>query len=756
MILITKDVEAFYGALRQKDTCSANPFLELESFFKTPVDDDVISIIADQHFSLCKELLLQFMQRPDLDPLDEKEKLLLPALRFIQVLLAAKCEDFEALFLKSNMLKLLSKFVAFYADITDFMVKDLSKACALETLVYRSQLVPSKEMMQQAIEMENVPESVLSLCECRNVVLEHVQECECLECIECEDVLAQESVPPQFRKPVQPTYKESGSEKQGKVIWPFRCLQFHKAALCCVKSYWNLLEFRSKKISQIINSRPIPQPGHFWIGIGDMIVVASKEISWISYEPTSPTAPILPEFVRAIVLTECPLPLRHGFRGLWLPDYAAKALCKPSALIPLFRSDPIHTWKPLLFIGNAFQPTPDDLLAVVINLIYISLGSGKIDDLLVILDGKGPWRAYQLIKCVEGETRIEFLAILNALASNCEKGSRGLIACCTHNFLADWFVWLIHSKKASDKELEILLDGLNLYLPRIEVKRWPKSRLIYGAANALMKCCPSEKILNQLKACIHTLTWDFGGRISKHRRNAAPQDDKGDAQRKLQMECLVRERNENCKVSLTLEKSSLADFNMVRKQWPGETWLLPCRSTLSLFAIPEPKLEDAVVSMKSKCPYLLRTRLYSSVVQGVHCEVLKVRGIRDIRQPAFSKIVCGMLNAGGGEIWIGLGNCSRIEGVFAHRSERDSFSQGVLDVATYSIEPRLLPFNLAIEHIFVFDKPAQELNPDRNRYVYKVTVKPLEGVNYLVLPEKVCLTRSEPNGVTVVKKCTNI
>jgi hypothetical protein len=75
---------------------------------------------------------------------------------------------------------------------------------------------------------------------------------------------------------------------------------------------------------------------------------------------------------------------------------------------------------------------------------------------------------------------------------------------------------------------------------------------------------------------------------------------------------------------------------------------------------------------------MLRGLLYKGATQGLHCEVMKARGIRDIRQPAFSKIVCGMLNIGGGDIWVGLGQCSKVEGVYAHRAERDSFSQGLL------------------------------------------------------------------------------
>jgi hypothetical protein len=52
-------------------------------------------------------------------------------------------------------------------------------------------------------------------------------------------------------------------------------------------------------------------------------------------------------------------------------------------------------------------------------------------------------------------------------------------------------------------------------------------------------------------------------------------------------ESISKEKNERTKAHLSLEVSSISDFTMIRKQWPGETWLLPSRSTLSLFAESE-------------------------------------------------------------------------------------------------------------------------------------------------------------------------
>jgi hypothetical protein len=64
--------------------------------------------------------------------------------------------------------------------------------------------------------------------------------------------------------------------QEGKVVWPHRCLQYHKAAICCVNSYWSLLEFRSKKIAEFVESLDLSEPMRLWIKAGEIIVVASK------------------------------------------------------------------------------------------------------------------------------------------------------------------------------------------------------------------------------------------------------------------------------------------------------------------------------------------------------------------------------------------------------------------------------------------------------------------------------------------------
>jgi hypothetical protein len=64
-------------------------------------------------------------------------------------------------------------------------------------------------------------------------------------------------------------------------------------------------------------------------------------------------------------------------------------------------------------------------------------------------------------------------------------------------------------------------------------------------------------------------------------------------------ESISKEKNERTKAHLSLEVSSISDFTMIRKQWPGETWLLPSRSTLSLFAESELILGNTKIELKS-------------------------------------------------------------------------------------------------------------------------------------------------------------
>lgn len=97
---------------------------------------------------------------------------------------------------------IILQLVAFFATMSDLMIKNLSKACALETLLCYSSKIESKDVLLEQLEMDNIPSSLLELFECRNVLLEHPHECECLECIEGEEAVAQEAIPPQFRKPL--------------------------------------------------------------------------------------------------------------------------------------------------------------------------------------------------------------------------------------------------------------------------------------------------------------------------------------------------------------------------------------------------------------------------------------------------------------------------------------------------------------------------------------------------------------------------
>ena len=102
-----------------------------------------------------------------------------------------------------------------------------------------------------------------------------------------------------------------------------------------------------------------------------------------------------------MLTADCPLPLKNGYRALWLPDYAARALCKPDRMIPVSLGNSIRTWKPLVYIGSAHAPPPTEILSCAVNMIFTLVNnSHRLEDFLVILEGKGPWRAFQLIKVI--------------------------------------------------------------------------------------------------------------------------------------------------------------------------------------------------------------------------------------------------------------------------------------------------------------------------------------------------------------------
>jgi hypothetical protein len=73
---------------------------------------------------------------------------------------------------------------------------------------------------------------------------------------------------------------------------------------------------------------------------------------------------------------------------------------------------------------------------------------------------------------------------------------------------------------------------------------------------------------------------------------------------------------------------------------------------------------------------MVRGLLYQGAVQGVNCELLQVINLHEVRQPLLARLMCGMLNSGGGQIYIGLGAQGLVLGVHAPRPERDSFTQG--------------------------------------------------------------------------------
>lgn len=315
-------------------------------------------------------------------------------------------------------------------------------------------------------------------------------------------------------------------------------------------------------------------------------------------------------------------------------------------------------------------------------------------------------------------------------------------------YILDWLVWLIHTQKASNLELDALMDGINLYLPKIEVKRWPKSRLVFGgrnshcrqfyncilklyyflplflpwwaAVNALLKCSPHEKLHQKYFTCIQSLTWDIPGRYTRNFRrwrfnkhffcniNILNWKDARTTRvrslrtsKKAKIICCVtsqspRKRMNGPKLTSVwkspvfqtlpwLGNSGREKLGFCHRAPRSLSLLNPSSFLVCIISLVPLKFfnsniniaEDVVEKLKKSRPTMMRGLLYKGATQGLHCEMMKAKGIRDIRQPAFSKIVCGMLNVGGGDIWVGLGNASKVEGVLAHRAERDSFSQGL-------------------------------------------------------------------------------
>lgn len=129
------------------------------------------------------------------------------------------------------------------------------------------------------------------------------------------------------------------------------------------------------------------------------MVCVLQSLDWISYEATSPTAPKLPSYLRGFVLGECSLPVQTPHIGIWLPDYAALALSTPEKLVVLPEFSNVRAFPPLLYLANACAPTPEDALAIAIELIHVLLlKNARLDTIKLLLDDKGPWKTVQLLK----------------------------------------------------------------------------------------------------------------------------------------------------------------------------------------------------------------------------------------------------------------------------------------------------------------------------------------------------------------------
>lgn len=99
------------------------------------------------------------------------------------------------------------------------------------------------------------------------------------------------------------------------------------------------------------------------------------------------------------MIGECPLPISNPRIGVWLPDYAAQALCSADKLVLLPEFSNVRVLPPLLFLANACPATPDEAVEIAVDLMYILLlKNARLDQIQVMLDDKGPWKTVQLLR----------------------------------------------------------------------------------------------------------------------------------------------------------------------------------------------------------------------------------------------------------------------------------------------------------------------------------------------------------------------
>jgi hypothetical protein len=71
-----------------------------------------------------------------------------------------------------------------FAERTDLMSKNLSKMCAIDSLLGHTQVIPPFDILNRLLEVPNIPESVAKTNVAKQADMQHRYDCECVDCKE--------------------------------------------------------------------------------------------------------------------------------------------------------------------------------------------------------------------------------------------------------------------------------------------------------------------------------------------------------------------------------------------------------------------------------------------------------------------------------------------------------------------------------------------------------------------------------------------
>ncbi|KAF4527313.1 hypothetical protein B566_EDAN001089 [Ephemera danica] len=428
---------------------------------------------------------------------------------------------------------------------------------------------------------------------------------------------------------------------------------------------------------------------------GQLVAFATESLSWMNYDPSTSYLPPLPPYMRGFVVGKCPVRLNNPQVGVWVPDFALCALCVPEKLTLLSEFSNVRTFTPLVYIAAAYPHTSTEVVSFAICLIHdMLLKNAKRDSVRQLLEGKFQWKTLQLLRFLDsGEAKTKLLAIINIVIHN-EKDDRGCKAVyghSLHNTLADWLVWKAFTQSMPELEKSEILEGLMLLIPRIEVRKWPRRPLVLqGLAVAQWMDAMSSNITVNLTATI----------------------------RMAESDMVI--------IKIIVPRAGIPTWDM-----STEVASNPWGSVLRRVKIGATTELEEIRPMGEK----------------LGSTVLELQGAWSLHhllsQPILARLMCGMLNSGGGDIYIGLIE-GLVQGVHAPRPERDSFTQ------EYCLEPRLPPHSFQVERRLVLRSADHVPDCEWNRFVFTIRVSPQQNVVYQIVPEKQSFIRRPPEGTTVI------